>query len=71
MVGQDALQECLRDPDVERVVSVVLAPSGRQHEKLREIVHKDFLDFGPIENGFAGLDACLYCLVVNPGMTFV
>lgn len=31
MVGQGALQECLRDGDVDRVVSIVRAPSGKQH----------------------------------------
>lgn len=70
MVGQGALLEALRDPDVQRVVSVVRAPSGKQHEKLREVVHKGFLDFRPIENEFTGLDACLYCLgVASTGMT--
>jgi uncharacterized protein YbjT (DUF2867 family) len=70
MVGQGALQECLRDSDVERVVAVVRAPSGRQHEKLREIVHKDFLDFRLIENELTGLDACLFCLgVTSTGTT--
>jgi hypothetical protein len=38
MVGQGALQECLRDPGVRRVVSVVRAATGKQHEKLHEIV---------------------------------
>lgn len=70
MVGQGALRECLGDPQVERIDSVVRAPSGKQHEKLREIVHQDFLDFRPIENQFTGLDACLYCLgVTSTGMT--
>lgn len=70
MVGQGALQECLRDPDVERVVSVVRAPSGKQHQKLREIVHQDFLDLRPVESELTGLDACLYCLgVASTGMT--
>jgi putative NADH-flavin reductase len=54
MLGHGALHECLRDPEVERVLSVVRAPSGRQHEKLREIVHKDFLDFRPIESKLTG-----------------
>jgi hypothetical protein len=65
MVGQGALRECLRDPEVEQVVSVVRAPTGNIHEKLREIVHKDFLDFTPIENELTGLNACLYCLGVT------
>jgi uncharacterized protein YbjT (DUF2867 family) len=70
MVGQGALQECLRDPDVERVVSVVRAQRGKRNAKLREIVHKDFLDFRPIESEFTGLDACLCCLgVTSTGTT--
>src|SRR5713101_9285903 len=64
MVGQGALRECLRDPEVEQVVSIVRAPTGTTHEKLREIVHKNFLDFTPIENQLTGLTACLYCLGV-------
>jgi uncharacterized protein YbjT (DUF2867 family) len=65
MVGQGALRECLRDPEVQQVVSVVRAPTGTTQEKLREIVHKDFLDFTPIENELIGLNACLYCLGVT------
>jgi uncharacterized protein YbjT (DUF2867 family) len=65
MVGQGALRECLRDPEVQQVVSVVRAPTGATHEKLREIVHKDFLDFALIENELIGLNACLYCLGVT------
>jgi len=70
MAGQGALRECLRDPEVEQVVSVIRAPTGATHEKLREIVHKNFLDFTPIENQLTGLNACLYCLgVTSTGTT--
>lgn len=34
MVGQGALQECLRDPDVQRVVSVVRAATAKHHQRL-------------------------------------
>jgi uncharacterized protein YbjT (DUF2867 family) len=70
MVGQGALRECLRDPEVEQVVSITRAPTGTSHEKLREIVHNNFLDFTPIENQLTGLNACLYCLgVTSTGTT--
>ena len=69
MVGQGALRECLRDLEVQQVVSVVRAPTGATHEKLREIVHKDFLDFALIENELIGLNACLYCLGVTSTAT--
>jgi uncharacterized protein YbjT (DUF2867 family) len=65
MVGQGALRECLRDPDVKNILSVVRTPGEIQHEKLREIVHQDFFDFTSIENNLTNIDACLFCL----GMT--
>ena len=62
MVGQGLLRECLLDPDVERVLSIVRAPSGQQHRKLRELVHSNFLDFSPIETELSGFDAAFFCL---------
>jgi uncharacterized protein YbjT (DUF2867 family) len=65
MVGQGVLRECLLDPDVERVLSIVRAPTGRSEPKFRELVHKDFFDFSAIENELAGYDACFFCLGVS------
>jgi uncharacterized protein YbjT (DUF2867 family) len=62
MVGQGILRECLLDPEIENVLSVVRAASGRQHGKLREIVHKDFYDFSTIEPQLTGHDACFFVL---------
>jgi uncharacterized protein YbjT (DUF2867 family) len=62
MVGQGVLIECLRDPDVSEVVSVVRAPSGQNNPKLRELVHRDFFDFSAIANQLSDFDACFYCL---------
>jgi putative NADH-flavin reductase len=52
MVGQGAMRECLLDPEVTAVLSIVRSNTGQQHEKLREIVHKDFSDFSSIEPEF-------------------
>ncbi len=62
MVGQGVLRECLRDPDVTQVLSVVRSATGQQHAKLREIVHADFGDFSalPLDG-----DACFWCLGVS------
>ena len=65
MVGQGALRECLRDPEVEQVVSIVRTASEMRHWKLQEIVHAGFLDFSPIANRLANLGACIYCLGVT------
>jgi uncharacterized protein YbjT (DUF2867 family) len=65
MVGQGVLRECLLDPGVERVLVVGRTPTGRQHAKLREVIHRDFADFTAIEPEFAGYDACFFCLGVS------
>jgi uncharacterized protein YbjT (DUF2867 family) len=65
MVGQGVLRECLLDPEVVRVLSILRSGTGQQHPKLREIVHKDFFDFSSIEPGLSGFDACFFCLGVS------
>jgi len=65
MVGQGVLRECLLDPDVDRVLSIVRALTGQSHPKLRELVHKDFFDFSAIEGDLTGYDACFFCLGVS------
>lgn len=62
MVGQGVLRECLRDPDVTAVTSVVRSATGQEHPKLREVVHADFTDFSALRlDG----DACFWCLGVS------
>lgn len=65
MIGQGVLRECLLDPRVERVLTVVRKATGQHDDKLREIVHDDFADLSAIEGELAGYDACLYCLGVS------
>jgi uncharacterized protein YbjT (DUF2867 family) len=70
MVGQGVLRECLLDPWVERVITVVRSSTGASDPKLREIVVQDFSQFSSIERQLSGLDACFYCLGVGSvGMT--
>jgi len=70
MVGQGVLRECLLDPDVLHVLSIVRTPSGQRHPKLRELVHADFFDFSPIESEISGFDAAFFCLgVTSAGKT--
>jgi len=65
MVGQGVLIECLEDPGVKRVVSIVRRPTGVTHDKLTEIVHGDFLDYTAIEPSLRDIDACFFCLGVS------
>ena len=65
MVGQGVLRECLLDPNVQHVLSIVRSASGQQHAKLTELVRKDFFDYSTIESQLTGYDACFFCLGVS------
>jgi uncharacterized protein YbjT (DUF2867 family) len=65
MVGQGALLECLDSPAVDRVLAVGRRPTGQQHPKLTELLHRDFTDFTSIEPQLTGYDACFFCLGVS------
>ena len=62
MVGEGVLLECLSRSDVEQVLVINRKPGGAAHPKLREIIHSDFFDLGPIEPQLMGYDACFFCL---------
>jgi len=65
MVGEGVLIECLNHPDVEQVLVINRKPGGVSHQKLREIIHRDFFDLVPIEKQLAGFNACFFCLGVS------
>ena len=65
MVGQGVLRECLLDPDVRSILSIVRTATGQQHQKLRELVHADFYDYSAVESQLADFDACFFCLGVS------
>jgi uncharacterized protein YbjT (DUF2867 family) len=65
MVGQGVLRECLLDPDVRRVLSIGRSATGQRHEKLRELIRADLLDYSAIENELRGYDACFFCLGIT------
>jgi len=69
MVGHGVLRECLRDPEVDLVVTVGRTATGALNPKLREILLRDLLDYTGIEDKLAGFDACFFCLgVASVGM---
>lgn len=70
MIGQGVLRECLLDDSVTEVVAVGRTPTGKTHAKLKELAHKDFLDFTTIADQLTGFDACFWCLgITSAGMT--
>jgi uncharacterized protein YbjT (DUF2867 family) len=65
MVGHGVLRECLLDPDVHHILSIVRTLSGQPHPKLRELVHSNFFEYSAIESELTGFDACFFCLGVS------
>lgn len=65
MIGQGVLRECLLDERVTEVVTIGRTATGRRHPKLREVVHADLYDLGPIAADLDGTGACLFCLGIS------
>lgn len=65
MVGKGVLLECLDHPQVEKVLSVSRSGLGLKHEKLEDIIHKDFSDYSSLKDSFTNLDACFLCMGVS------
>jgi len=65
MVGEGVLHECLKHPDVKEVLVINRRPCGVKHPKLKEIIHKNFLDMLPIAARLHDYNACYFCLGVS------
>jgi uncharacterized protein YbjT (DUF2867 family) len=62
MVGHGVLTALLEDPAITAVTALSRRRTGRSHPKLREILHRDFLDHRGHHAVFASADATLFCL---------
>jgi hypothetical protein len=65
MVGEGVLHECLLHPEVESVLVINRKSCGVKHEKLKEIIHKDFFNLSSIKEQLAGYNACYFCAGVS------
>jgi len=65
MVGEGVLLECLKHPDVEKVLMVNRKPFALSHPKLAECVAADFLNLDGVTAELSGYDACFYCAGVS------
>ncbi|WP_198664914.1 NAD-dependent epimerase/dehydratase family protein [Lewinella sp. IMCC34191] len=65
MVGRAVLLECLDSPYVSRVLMINRRSIDLQHEKLEEVLHRDFSDLSPIVDQLRSYDACFFCAGVS------
>lgn len=67
MVGNLVLTYCLNSDEVSEVRSLVRQPTGQTHQKLTEIVVRDFEDYSGHSDLFKEIDAAFFCLGVYTG----
>lgn len=65
MVGKAALLECLESEHVSEILLINRNSVDLKHPKIKEIIHKNFQDFSPIENELKGYDGCFLCMGVS------
>jgi uncharacterized protein YbjT (DUF2867 family) len=65
MVGQGVLRECLREPQVEKVLALGRTASGQIDPKLTELRLPDMFDYAAIVPQLKGYDACFFCLGIS------
>jgi uncharacterized protein YbjT (DUF2867 family) len=65
MVGEGVLHECLRHPDVEKILVITRKSTGYTDPKLKEILHPDFFDLTDLKDQLKGYNACYFCLGVT------
>lgn len=65
MVWKGVLLECIDSADVEQILVVNRSPVGITHPKLKEIIHKDFFEWGNLRNQLEGYNACFFCMGVS------
>lgn len=65
MVGEGVLHVCLNSPEVESVLVINRRSCGVEHQKLKEIIHKDFINLAEIEEQLIDYNACYFCSGVS------
>jgi uncharacterized protein YbjT (DUF2867 family) len=67
MVGGYALRYALDHPAVGRVTAIGRSKIGLSHPKLREVLHRDFVDCSVLAEVLSGQDAAVFCLGTYTG----
>ncbi len=65
MVGEGVLQECLVNPEVERVLIVNRKEYPLQHPKLSQAILSDIQDIESIGEDLSSYNACYFCAGVS------
>jgi uncharacterized protein YbjT (DUF2867 family) len=64
-VGSELVRQAVADDDIEQVILLARNSSETKHPKIREVIHKNFLDYSGLESIFKEADACFWCLGIS------
>ena len=67
MIGGIILRKALNDEAIKSVVLINRNTLSLKHEKLKEVLHKDFNDYKGVEYLFKNIDAAYFCIGVYTG----
>jgi nucleoside-diphosphate-sugar epimerase len=67
MVGSHLLDICIQSPEIETIFMLSRNPTVNQHEKVREIVVNDFLNYDRIIPIIKKIDVVFFCIGVYTG----
>lgn len=67
MIGGLVLKSCLESKEITEVVSLSRRSVEINHNKLTEVIHKDFTNFDGLENYFKDVDIVHFCLGAYTG----
>ena len=62
------MNECIKDPDIEAVLTVGRTLTGISHPKLYEIIQPDVSDLSLIEPQLNGFDVCIFCIGISSAL---
>lgn len=65
LVGEGVMLVCLENPAVTEVLSISRKPLNRKHDKLKELILKDFSEIKNHSVQLSSYDACFFCAGVS------
>jgi uncharacterized protein YbjT (DUF2867 family) len=64
-VGSEVVRQAIINNDVEQITILARRTSSFTHPKIKEILHRDFLNYEGLDNIFRESDACIWCLGIS------
>ncbi|MHB9055891.1 MAG: Rossmann-fold NAD(P)-binding domain-containing protein [Paludibacteraceae bacterium] len=65
MIGESVLDQCLKHPNINKVLVISRRPIGIQHPKMIEKVFDNIADISTIKASLVDYNACFFCVGVS------